>query len=98
MGGDAGADGVGEDLFGGGSETEIPLVAVLDPPELGAVGVPAAGLLPELGGLHGGGQDLLSAGAVHLLSDDVLDLLEDPPAQRHEVVDASDFLSYHVCP
>ena len=48
----------------------------------------ASGLLPQLDRLDHGEVDLLGAGGVHLLADDVLDLALDAPAEREVRVDA----------
>ena len=71
-----------------GPMTKSPPLRSLKPQQLIAVVLPAPRLLPELGGDHGGQEHLGGAGAVHLLADDPLDLLHDPPAERQERVDA----------
>ena len=53
-----------------------------------AVLLPAPRLLPQLGRDDRRQEHLRRAGAVHLLADDPLDLLHDPPAERQERVDA----------
>ena len=69
---------VGDDLFVGRPETEVPLVTIPDPQQLRPVLLPAAGLLPELGGLNGGHEHLERARRVHFLANDVLDLAQHP--------------------
>jgi hypothetical protein len=71
-------------------------VAVLDAQHLLAVGVVAAALAPQVGQLHGRHQQLDGAGAVHLLADDLLDLLEHLQAQRQPGVDAGRLLADHA--
>ena len=68
------------------SEAEIPLVAVLEAQQLGAVLLPASGFLPEFGRLHGGHQHFDGAGAIHFLTYDHLDLAQNLQAQRHPVI------------
>ena len=58
-----------------GAQAELVAVAVLNAHHLGAVGIPAAGLVPQLAGLQHGHQHLLGAGGVHLLADDGLHLV-----------------------
>ncbi len=55
---------------------------VLEVEDLGDLDAP--GRLPELRGREHRHQHLLSADRVHLLSDDLLDLAVDAPAERHE--------------
>src|SRR5262249_34958448 len=75
-------------LFVGRADAEIAALAILEAQELWAVDLPAAALLPQLGGNSDRHEDFLRAGAVHLLPDDRLDLLHDPPAERQKRVDA----------
>src|SRR6185295_17005546 len=63
-------------------------VAVLQAEHLPADGVPAPGLLPELGGMEHRHLDLLPADAVHLLADDRVHLLDHAQAEREVDVDA----------
>ena len=51
--------------------------------------LPAPRLLPQLGRLDDGHQQLERAGAVHLLADDLLDLAQREQAERHPGVDAA---------
>ena len=59
---------------------------VLEPEDL--VDVVAARLLPELERRQHGHEHLLAADRVHLLADDLDDLLVDAPAERQEGPDA----------
>ena len=52
----------------GRAKAEVTLVAIGKPQQLRAVVVPAAGFTPQLGGLHGGQQDFLGAGPIHLFT------------------------------
>ena len=69
-------------FLGGRGKAVVALVAVADAQEKVTVDVPASGLLPEFGGLHGGHQDLKGSRAVHFLPDDALDLAQHAQAQR----------------
>src|SRR4029077_18283645 len=77
-------------------KAEVAVVAILEPQQLLAVAVPAAALLPELGGTDGGQQDLLRAGARHLFADDALDLAQHADTEREEVVDPARYLPDHA--
>ena len=79
---------VGDGLLGGRLQHEVALVAVLEAQELRPVGLPAARLLPQLGGLHHRHRQLDRAGAVHLLAHDSLDLVQHAHAERQPGVDA----------
>ena len=72
-------------------EDERAAVAVLDLPELGNVVAP--GRLPELRRRHDRHEHLLPADRVHLLADDLDDLLVDPPTEREERPEAGAHLS-----
>ena len=81
------ASDVRDDLFMGRADTEVALVAVLQAQQLGTEIAPASGLLPQLGGLHGGHQHLLGASRVHLLANDGLDLAQHAHADRQPRVE-----------
>jgi hypothetical protein len=83
------AHDVGDDFLVGRADDEVAVVAVLEAQQLGAVEIPAAGFLPQLGGLHGGHQHLDGAGTVHFFPDDRLDLAQGAQAQGHPGVDAA---------
>ena len=54
-------DQLGYDLFVGGAEAELAVVAVLEAQQFLAVNIPPSGLLPELRGLDKGEGDLQGA-------------------------------------
>ena len=62
-------------------KAHVPLAAVLQPEHLVADGVPAAGLLPDLGRVQHRHGHFLAADGVHLLADDLVDLVHHPLAQ-----------------
>ncbi len=70
-------------------------MAVLDAQHLRPVVIVAAGFAPEVGQLQRRHEQLDGAGAVHLLADDALDLLQHPEAERQPGVDAGGFLAEH---
>jgi hypothetical protein len=57
--------------------------------QLGAVGGVAAAALPQLERLDDRQQELLGAGGVHLLTDDLSDLAQHPVPERQPRVDAA---------
>ncbi len=69
---------IGDHLFVGGTETELPIVPVGEPQQFRSVLLPAAGLLPQLCRLDGGHQQLLRASPIHLLPHDVFHLAQHP--------------------
>ena len=71
----------------GRADAEIAFMAVLQTQQLGTEVAPASGLLPQLGGLDGGHQDLLGAGRVHLLANDGFDLSQHAHAERQPRVE-----------
>ena len=83
-------------LFMRRSEAEVAAMAVLDAHHLVAVGAPAAALLPEFCRLQDRHHDLLAAGGVHLLADDLLDLADRAPCERQEGVHATGRLADHA--
>src|SRR6185503_15546148 len=58
--------------------------------------VPAARLLPDLGGMEHRHRDLLSADAVHLLADDRVDLVQHAVEHRQVDVDAGGELAHEA--
>ena len=78
----------GDDLFVGHRQDHVGALAVLETEELVADGLPAAGLLPDLGRVEDRVEHLLTADRLHLLADHGLDLAHDAPARRQEDVDA----------
>ncbi len=95
---DVAADEVGDHFLVRRPEAEVAVVAVLHPQQFLAVLLPAAALLPQFGGAEGRHQDLLRAGAVHLLAHDLFDLAHDAQAERQQVVDAARQLADHAGP
>ena len=79
-----------------GAKRELAAVAVGDAHELGAVGVPASGLVPELGGREDGDHHLLGADGLHLVADDGLDLGDRAPGERQVAVEAGGGLADHA--
>jgi len=82
-------DDVGDDLLGGRGEGVVVGGAVLQAEHPGTHRLPAAGRLPELGGLEDRQDDLERAGLVHLLADDLRDLVEDAHAERQVGVESA---------
>ncbi len=79
---------LGDGFLRGGLEHEIALVAILEAQQLRPVRLPAARLLPQLGGLHHRHAELERAGAVHLLAHDRRHLVQHAHAERQPGVDA----------
>ena len=78
----------GHHLFMRHAQAQIALEAVLQPEHVVAHDVPAAGLLPQLGGVERGQKNLLRADRVHLLAHDALDLQQRALRQKQVTVDA----------
>jgi len=72
----------GDELLGGGRQGKAVLVAVLQAHQLGAVDVPAAAFVPELGRLDDAHAHLLAANGVHFLAQNILDFVQNPETQR----------------
>lgn len=87
---------VGDDFFVGRADAEFATMAVLQAQQLGAVLLPATGLLPQLAGLDGGHQHFQGAGGIHLFADDGLRLAEYPQAHRQPGVEARRQLADHA--
>ena len=86
----------GDDLFVGHGEDHVGALAVLEAEHLAADGVEAAALLPDLCRLQDRHEHLLAADRVHLLADDLLDLLHHAPAGRQVHVDAGGELAHEA--
>ena len=86
----------GDHLFVGHGQRHVGALAVLEAEHLAADGVPAAALLPDLRRLQHRHEHLLAADAVHLLTDDLRDLLHDAPAGRQVHVDAGGELAHEA--
>ena len=79
---------VGDHLFRGRLDHEVPFVAILDAQQVGTVFIPASGFLPQLARLDDRHEQLNRAGTIHLLAHDGLDLAQHTQAQRHPGIDA----------
>ena len=86
-------DEVGHGLLVRGTEDELALVSIGDAHELGAVHVVTAGLAPHLRVDHDGHEELLGAGGVHLVADDILDLAQRAPSERQIAVKTRSLLA-----
>ena len=93
VGAHIGPEDLGDHLLVGRAVEHLALVPVLDAQHLLAVGVVAAGLPPEVGRLDGRHQELDRAGAVLLLADDGVDLVEHAQPERQPGIDAGRLLS-----
>ncbi len=93
---DVGAEDIRDHFLVGRTVEHRPVLTVLDAQHLLAVGVVAAAFLPELGGLQRRHRKLDGAGAVLLLADDVVDLVEHPLAERQPGIDALRLLADHA--
>ena len=82
------AEQVGGGLLMRWGKDVLPLPTVQQPEEDRAVGLIPARLLPQLQRLNGGHMQLLRPGPLHLFADNLLDLAEAAPGQRHVGVDA----------
>ena len=87
---------VSHNFFMGWAEAEVTLVPVFQAQQLLAVLFPASAFLPQFGRADRGHEDLLGAGAVHLLAHDGLDLAHDPQTQGEKIVDAARDLADHA--
>ena len=76
------------DLLVGGGQAVFVVVAVLEAEQFLAVMIPAAGFLPQPGGLHRGHDYLLGPGPVHLLADYFFHLAQHPIPHGQPGVDA----------
>jgi hypothetical protein len=77
----------GEDLLVRHAEAVVGPLPVLEPEHVVAHDLPPAALLPDLGRMDRGEEELLAADGVHLLADDPLDLRERASGERQVVVD-----------
>ena len=78
----------GDHLLVGRPEQHLAIVAVLEAQHLGAVGVVAAALAPQIGRLDGRHQHFLRARGVLLLAHDALDVAQHAQAERQPGIDA----------
>src|SRR4029079_4946029 len=72
------------------------VVAVANAQHLGPIGVVAPALAPEVGRLKRRHQHFLGASAVLLLTNDLLDLLQDSKAERQPGIDAGRGLAHET--
>ena len=82
------AGGGGHDFFVRHAEAEVAAEAVLEAEHVVAHDVPAAGFLPEFGGIEGGQQKLLRADGIHFRADDLLDLQQRALGEKEVAVNA----------
>ncbi len=87
---------VGHDLLVGHGQEHVAAGAILEARHVGADGLPAAGLLPQFGRVDDGQGDFLAADGVHLLAEDVLDLVLDAQGEGQEIEDAGGDLVDHA--
>src|SRR6185503_18652935 len=69
-------------------QAELALVAILEADQFFAVETPSAGFSPQLCGRRNRHEKLLGSGPVHLLTNDLFDLSNDPEAEREVCIDA----------
>ena len=74
-------DQLGNHLFMGGAQGQFVVTAVGQGKEHLALGDVPAGLLPQLKGLKHGHHQFLPAGFIHLIADDILNLVQRPPGK-----------------
>lgn len=87
---------VSDDFLVRRPDHEFVLLAILEAQQFGTVLLPAPRFLPQLGGLHGGHQQLDRARPVHLLAHDRLDLADRAQADRQIVIDAAGDAANHA--
>ena len=90
------AENARDHLFVGWPIEQLALVAVDNAQHLWPVGVITPGLAPQVRQLQGRHQDLDSPCPVHLFTDNLLDLAEDPVAQRQPRIDTGRLLPDHA--
>lgn len=91
-----GTEDVGDHLLVGGTIEHLAVLAVLDAQHFLAVVIITAAFLPELGRLQRRHQKLDGAGAVLLLPDDPVDLVQHTFAERQPGINASRLLPDHA--
>ena len=96
VGFDVSAKDLGDHFLIGRPVQQFALVAIGDAQHLRTIGVVAAALAPEVGKLQRRHQQFQCTGAVLFLANDLLDLLQNPKAQRQPGVDAGRFLPHHA--
>ena len=79
-----------------GTQDKLTAMTVVKAHELLAIGIDAARLTPQLGIDHNGHHELLSAGGVHLVTHDVLDLADRAPGERQIGIQTGGLLADHA--
>ncbi len=87
---------VGDHFFVRRADDELAAMAILEAQQFGTILLPAAGLLPQFGRLHGGHEQLNGAGAIHLFAHDALDLAHHAQTHWHPRIDAGGEASDHA--
>src|SRR5688572_22111106 len=77
----------------GRSQAELALVAILEADQFLAVEIPSAGFSPQLCGRGNGHEQFLGSSPVHLLTNDLFDLSNDPETEGEICVDTSRHLA-----
>ena len=80
----------------GGAQAVITFIAVLEAQQFLAVMLPAARLLPEIGGLDHGHEQFLKAGGIDLLAHHIGDFVNDFKPQRQINVQAGSEPAHHA--
>ena len=83
-------------LFMRRSKAELTAMTVLQAHHLVAVSTPAAAFLPEFCRLQNRHHNFLTAGSVHFLADNLLNLADGAPGKRQERVHAARRLADHA--
>ncbi len=79
-------------------EAQLSRFAVVQSEQLITHDLPAPALLPHLGRVQDGEEELLAADGVHLFADDLRDLTGDPQAQGQQGVGAGHQLANEARP
>src|SRR5688572_31046107 len=74
----------------GRSQAELALVAILEADQFLAVEIPSAGFSPQLCGRGNGHEQFLGSSPVHLFTNDLFDLSNDPETEGEICVDRSE--------
>ena len=90
------AHDLGDLLLVRGAVEHVALVTVRDAQHLRPIGIVTPALAPQVGALERGHQHGMSAGCLHLLVHDVLDVLQHPEPQRQPGIDAGRGLADHA--
>ncbi len=80
---------VGHDFFVSHAKAEVAAVAVLEAKQIVAHDVPAAGFLPDFGGIQAGQIEFLRADGVHLFAHDLRDFQYRALGKKEVIVEAS---------